>query len=116
MFSSAAKVNWPPTGWDKMEKADPLRLVQLPSDSSEYKAVLGKFSSTCSRTVTEIHRIQNPKLFLSYQAFVDVVSNDKKCKSGPNEMDLWHGSDVATIQKIYSNGFNRNYAGKNGMF
>lgn len=33
-----------------------------------------------------------------------------------NEKQLWHGTSAATINEINTSGFNRNFAGVNGLY
>ena len=59
-----------------------------------------------------MQRIQNKTLYQQYESFKERLLK----KNGVNiEMNLFHGTTGdQTIEKICSDGFNRNYCGKNG--
>ena len=63
----------------------------------------------------QVARIQNPSLYLKYM--VDKQQMEKRCgDSTVIERLLYHGTSEDAIQKINSQGFDRGYCGKNGLY
>ena len=103
-----------PEHWVDMPNDASVHLFDLPPQSDEYKHIHQLFTRTSKTTVTQIKRIQNPALYLRYKAFKQTLDFDPNCKNKSNEMLLWHGSDTESVRKIYTNGFNRGFADRNG--
>ncbi len=90
--------------------------VELAINSQEFQDVKKKFESSSGGTIRNYHkirRIQNPGLYQAYQAKKD--SMEKTSTHGSNEMSLFHGTDPNTCDQISHFGFNRSFAGRNGM-
>ena len=61
----------------------------------------------------QIERVQNPTLYSQYQIYkrsveLNMISNH------PVERELFHGTDKTGVESILRDGFDRNFAGKNG--
>ncbi|NXN79438.1 PAR15 polymerase, partial [Bombycilla garrulus] len=98
----------PPT-WDPMEN-ELLKIVELKSDSKDYKDVQEQFLQTCqSYKIEKIERVQNQYLWKSYQ--IKKCEMDKKNGSRNNERLLFHGTSQESLTLINNRGFNRSYAG-----
>ena len=70
-------------------------------------------SSNTYNTIVKIQRIQNPMLYSQYIA----KKKDMEKHNPPghrNEWRLFHGTPPDVCPKINQQGFNRNFAGKNG--
>ena len=103
-------------------------VVDLTQASPEYKEVEQAFSRTMGiagglpsgmlkpyQGIVKIQRIQNQKLYSQYIARKSVI--DKTNPEGhKNEETLFHGCDGKVTNHINHEGFNRNFAGKNGEF
>ncbi len=62
----------------------------------------------------QIERLQNEYLYKRYM--VHKHDMDKRNPKGmQNEYRLWHGTALASVDSINTNGFNRAYCGHNGM-
>ena len=103
-----------PSSWDA-QQGQKCRYVTLKPSDQEYKKVEQKFHQTSQKKIIQIERIQNPELYKQYIAKKDSMENAPNITHGANEMCLFHGSDPDTIAKICTQGFNRSYAGRNGM-
>ncbi|XP_036404127.1 protein mono-ADP-ribosyltransferase PARP14-like [Megalops cyprinoides] len=100
-----------PDDWDDMS-GSAVKLVELRPDSKEFKDVENDFRETCrDLKIKKIERVQNATLWKSYQ--IRKKNLDDKNGHSNNERQLFHGTNVDTIPKINTNGFNRSYAGKN---
>ena len=87
-------------------------LVTLNTTSIEYQDVLRKFQATVPHVkVQRIERVQNPELYRTFMGKKQEM--DKRC-GGNSERRLFHGTDGKSITAINSQGFNRNFCGKNG--
>ena len=93
-----------------------MHVVDLKSDSKEYKDVLKEFDRTMAnayRSIKTIQRIQNPVLYAQY-----IAKKKEMDKFNPpgykNELFLFHGTSADTCPKINQQGFNRSFSGKNG--
>ena len=111
MFGPTDKV---PAFWDPQQGVKSL-LIILKQSGKEYKKVEQKFHQTSSRQVIQIERVQNPELYKQYMAKKESMDKAPNTTYGANEMLLYHGSDQSTIAKICTQGFNRSFAGRNGM-
>ena len=94
-------------------------VVDLKQASPEYKKVEQAFSRTMGvaggQGIVKIQRIQNQKLYSQYIARKSFI--DKTNPEGhKNEETLFHGCDGKVTNHINHEGFNRNFAGKNGEF
>ncbi|KAG8547822.1 hypothetical protein GDO81_027392 [Engystomops pustulosus] len=84
--------------------------VDVPAASPEYTQVQQMFAQTCSSRILKIQRVQNKDLWLNYQ--IKLQSVNTKNGTTNSEKQLFHGTDVKSIQHINHNGFNRSYAGR----
>ena len=88
-------------------------IINLDNSSVEYNNILKIFNDTGAKSflkkVLSIHRIQNKRLYIQYQSQKEQFEKNGTSKS--NEMKLFHGTSEDCVQKIWINGFNRNYAG-----
>ena len=99
-----------------MPPGSPLHIVPLDSKSSEYAGVKQQFDATMQgyyKQIVKIERIQNPALYFQYIGRKKEM--DKRNPKGNHESLLFHGTSVDTCPKINQNGFNRSFAGKNGI-
>lgn len=119
-----------PEHWENMPKgSSTFHIVDLDSKSKEYQEVLKNFQSTvklaadqsqppapgCSyNSIIKIQRIQNLVLHSQYVARKKVLDQDNP-SGHTNEMRLFHGTSADTCPKINQQGFNRSFAGRNGM-
>jgi hypothetical protein len=62
------------------------------------------------KKVVSVHRIQNKRLYIQYTTHKEQF--ERKYANTLFEMTLFHGTNEDCVQKIWMNGFNRNYAGK----
>lgn len=60
----------------------------------------------------QIERIQNPRLWQSYQLMKKQL--ELKNKHSNNERQLFHGTDAKSVDYINSRGFDRGFAGTHG--
>ena len=103
-----------------MPKDKTLHIVTLDSKSKKYTDVLKGFEATMQagssyKSIIKIQRIQNRVLYSQYAArkkFVD----DSNPTGHENERMLFHGTAADTCPKVNQQGFNRSFAGKNGMY
>ena len=133
-----------PAYWDNRPGNPSLHLVDLKTDSQEYKRVLDNFEKTMQKTqaplhsnslyaqtqvpvpslratmgssytsIVKIQRVQNLVLYAQFMAKKKEM--DKNNSAGhQNEMWLFHGTTADTCPKINQQGFNRSFSGKNGM-
>ena len=65
--------------------------------------------------IVKIQRIQNPKLYGCYQRAKEEMERTNP-PGHPNEWQLFHVTEVNSMEKINANGFNRSYAGKHGKY
>ncbi len=102
-----------------MPSDSPVVCVDLKPDGIEYNEVLVAFNKSMSKgnnytDIVRIQRIQNPKLYSSY-----AQAKEQMSKTNPpnhqNERQLFHGTDISSVNRINTNGFNRTFAGKHGM-
>ena len=114
--------NWDPMPIGASGKEERVALVDLDSQTAEYKKVQREFDDSMKQgysvvynRVEKIQRVQNPTLYAQYQASKREM--DKHNPQGhKNERLLWHGTQATTCEKINSQGFNRSFAGQNGRF
>jgi poly [ADP-ribose] polymerase 10/14/15 len=111
-------VQLPPT-WGDMAP-DSTKVVELQAGDPERQIVVQKFNkgfkTGCARLgppppVKKVERVQHPALWRQYCAYRDytvAIGSD----TGPNEKQLFHGTDASTMDKINAganNCFNRTY-------
>ena len=112
--------DWDPMPTDAKGKEKHVHLVTLTAGSPEYNNVESQFNTTMVKgssysQIVSIQRIQNPVLYQQYM--VRKREMDKHNPPGhQNERWLFHGTSPDTLDKINTQGFNRSFAGKNGMF
>ncbi|NWX20438.1 PAR14 polymerase, partial [Aegotheles bennettii] len=100
-----------PATWDDMEDQR-LKIVELKSQSREYRDVQERFMRTCqSFKIEKIERVQNPFFWKAYQ--IKKREMDNKNGNRNNERLLFHGTSKDSIVLINNRGFNRSYAGMN---
>ena len=130
-----------PGKWDPMPQGVACHVVDLSPKTAEYSEVKSKFEKTMTslqhpspvhpshsilsmknpqysghqyNQIVKIERIQNPFLHAQYVAKKKTM--DKHNASNTvNERELFHGCPGDVAQKIGHHGFNRSFAGKNGM-
>ena len=111
--------DWDPMPTDSKGKEKHVHLVTLTPGSPEYNNVVSQFNKTMTKGlnykhIVSIQRIQNPVLYQQY-----TVKLREMVKHNPpgyqNEQWLFHGTSPDTLDKINTQGFNRSFAGKNGM-
>ena len=132
--------HWDPMPIDPQTgKEVALHCIDLTPGSKEYRKILQEFDKTMApaamptgitiggptpafvqpasnanyNTIVKIQRIQNPMLYSQY-----ITKKKDMEKHNPpghrNEWRLFHGTPVDVCPKINQQGFNRNFAGKNG--
>ena len=112
--------DWDPMPTDSKGKEKHVHLVTLTAGSPEYNNVESQFNKTMIKgssynQIVSIQRLQNPVLYQQYM--VRKKEMDKHNPPGhQNERWLFHGTSPDTLDKINTQGFNRSFAGKNGMF
>ena len=134
-----------PGKWDPMPQGVVCHVVTLDHKTTEYGEVKKKFEMTMQGQISsgpplqkslhgivgppvayaqysgqynqiiKIERIQNP--FLHGQYVARKKTMDQQNPSGMmNERELFHGCPGDVVAKISHQGFNRSFAGKNGMY
>ena len=107
--------DWDPMPTDSKGREKHVHLVTLAAGSLEYNNVESQFNKTMANQIVSIQRLQNPVLYQQYM--VRKKEMDKHNPPGhQNELWLFHGTSPDTLDKINTQGFNRSFAGKNGMF
>ena len=100
-----------PTTWTSNKEQD---IIQLDPKSEEYNKTLDLAKNTglskFIKKVVSVHRIQNKRLYIQYSTHKEQF--EAKYQNTSFEMTLFHGANEDCVQKIWMNGFNRNYAGK----
>ena len=107
-------------------------VVALDPEATEYDEVERKFETTMSSSkikqqqpsshntggqwskIVKIERIQNPFLYAQYVAKKKTMDQHNP-PNVVNERELFHGCPGDVAEKICHHGFNRSFAGKNGM-
>ena len=87
----------------------------LDVSSDEYKEVLGKFQPTMMGSyskIIRIERIQNERCYLQFKIHRQGLREELK---NDTEKVLFHGCPEQACRLIIKHGFNRNFAGVNGM-
>jgi len=122
MGDNASDALKPPSTWGKM--ADPMtaELTKLP-EGGEKQGVVAAFMKTLKPNfqVIDVQRVQNMSMWQSYavkrqtivmrekKAVGDVADDASRCE----KVWLFHGTDQDTVPKIFQQGFNRSFCGKN---
>ena len=128
-----------PPNWKDMPQGTTCSLITLTAADQEYKDVKSKFDATMSalaaaaaplmtasvhhsayfysggqyNNIVKIERVQNVMLFAQYVTKKKTM--DQK-NAASNEKELFHGCPRDVVDKITHQGFNRSFAGKNGIF
>ena len=133
-----------PARWDTMPAGVVCHIVDLDPKSTEYGEVKSKFEMTMAslsinqrpslsrgmimkvgiqqayqytgqyNQIIKIERIQNPFLHAQYVAKKKTMDKHNP-SSITNERELFHGCPGDVAEKISHQGFNRSFAGKNGI-
>ncbi|MFN4152051.1 MAG: hypothetical protein ACK4IX_14010 [Candidatus Sericytochromatia bacterium] len=108
----------PPSNIDTTKFQPHYLQVSLPSTSTEYTTVLGKFTSTGMvnnyKSITSIHRIENYTLWKWYNLKKEEIS--KKNNNNPNELSLFHGCPFNVSDLICTGGFDLRVASFGGVW
>ncbi|XP_068102386.1 protein mono-ADP-ribosyltransferase PARP14-like [Hyperolius riggenbachi] len=99
-----------PKHWTKMSNNASAVEVDVASGTPEYLDVQQKFQQTCRNHILKILRVQNKALWENYQ--IKKQNIDAKNGTTNNERELFHGTDLNSVQQVNQNGFNRSYAGR----
>ena len=103
----------PSTGEDFT--GDQLRHLVLKS-TNEYKSIIDNSDTTIKREYKEIvklERIQNERWYMQYRVHSKYF---RKRLNTDTEKRLYHGCPKVATNAIVHDGFNRSYAGVNGMY
>ena len=108
-----------PSNWDPMPKdysgnEAPYHIVKLSHSSTEFQDVQRNVLISARgriREIKSIKRIQNPQLYLPYM----IKKKEMEKSHTSRERLLFHGTSKDNCQAINHHGFNRSFAGKNGM-
>ncbi|XP_032801823.2 protein mono-ADP-ribosyltransferase PARP14-like [Petromyzon marinus] len=101
-----------PADWAQMQGTEFLK-VTLNVQSPEYQQVQANFRKSVNHLkIIKIERIQNLRLYNAYQAMKTSIENSNKGQ-GTCEKNLFHGTQVDSIDNISHFGFNRSFAGRN---
>ena len=134
-----------PGKWDPMPVGVACHVVALSPNTTEYDEVKSKFERTMASSnvqqpsplhaagtlrvvssrvlqysnqwsqIVKIERIQNPFLHAQYVAKKKTMDQHNP-STIVNEKELFHGCPGDVAEKISHHGFNRSFAGKNGMY
>ena len=100
-----------------------LNLIALDATSAEFASVVKLFADgglsaahKNLKRVVRVERVQNKRLFVQYMAHKEEFEKryTSQQKQLQLEMTLFHGTRQESIDKIWKNGFNRAFAGRNG--
>ena len=110
---------WDPMPVDSQGREKPVLLVDLQVGSLMYNQIETAFNKTMTKgknytQIVSIQQLQNPILYQQY-AVKKKEMEKRNPKGHPNERWLWHGTSSDTHDKINTQGFNRSFAGKNGI-
>lgn len=103
-----------PSTWEKSTTQE-IRFI-LRSTTSEYKSIVSNFDETMNgkyARIIRIERIQNERCYMQY--LVHHADFQKRLKMDA-ERSLYHGCSDQAANSIIETGFNRSFAGKNGIF
>ena len=93
----------------------PIKLIPLVQGDGEYAHVSERFRETCSAVITKIERVENAILWHPFQGEVQSLKKET-CSAKLEIMELWHGCNDENVDKIYSTGWDKAYAGQHGEF
>ncbi|XP_005090722.3 uncharacterized protein LOC101848260 [Aplysia californica] len=101
-----------PSTWAGMKENEELKVIQLSSNSSEYKNVACFFRHKGAKfKILNIERVQNKTLYRQYM--IKKREMERRNTGGnSNEQRLFHGTDAPNSASICRHGFNRSYSGK----
>ena len=103
-----------PGNWDPMPQDVVCHVVALNSSTPEYDKVKDKFEIIMKKhKIVKIERIQHPFLHAQYVTWKKKMNLQNPLTM--NERELFHGCPGDVAVKIIHQGFNRSFAGKNGM-
>jgi len=128
-------VKFPPN-WKDMPPGTKCSLISLTAADQEYKDVKSKFEATMSplaaapsplriasvqsvaigaqyTNIVKIERVQNVMLFAQYVTKKKTMDQNNAVV---NENELFYGCPRDVVHKITNQGFNRNFAGNNGIY
>ena len=91
--------------------SDPMKaeLVEVANSTAEWVEVEANFKATAGTfRVTRVQRVQNHHLWRMFTAARQSMAS-RGGGIGPNERQLFHGTDAATTEKIVVQGFNRSF-------
>ncbi|XP_071171106.1 uncharacterized protein [Mytilus edulis] len=106
-----------PSNWAAMDQNENIKIVTLQPTDKEYQDVVKDFQTTMAgnyNRVIKIDKIQNRSLYQQYVVKKNLMDSTN-AKGTRNELKLWHGTHMQTIDSINTNGFNRSYCGKNAL-
>ena len=108
-----------PDFWDEQRTGtnESCDVITVSPYSQEYKDALHEFQKTLPPSkcqIIELRRIQNRHLYQQYSLLKNLMKQNipRGCQL---ERELFHGTDKAACTKINQQGFNRTFAGKNGI-
>ena len=108
-----------PSEWCSMSDDSVCHFEALDTKSKEYNEVktLFEFSlpTPTGFKIVKIERIQNPLLYSQYIRRKKAMDSHNP-KGYQNERKLFHGCPKDVTEKISYRGFNRSFAGKNGIY
>ena len=88
--------------------------MSLAASSKEYKDVETAFHKTARYQIVRIERIQNVQIYELYNVKRQAMMKKYGKNFAGKELMLFHGTSHENIDKINSDGLNRNFAGING--
>lgn len=108
---------WEPQPKDSNGREVRMHMFDVSKDSPEYKEKLKGFFDTIGNTVTvvSLKRIQNPDKYQEHAVLLKSITKKYPELKSIDVKYLFHGCREETIEDIAIQGFNRNYAGYNGM-
>ncbi|XP_076818034.1 uncharacterized protein LOC143463447 [Clavelina lepadiformis] len=109
-----------PSTWSDMGMF-PWKLENVPPNSTEYQNILSQFTTTFNPSQyrsqqPSLQRVQNPTLykqFIAQKGKVEARMKAAGITNIPVTQQLFHGTSADVCQKVYKDGFDRSYAGKN---
>uniref|UniRef100_F6XTC5 Poly [ADP-ribose] polymerase n=3 Tax=Ciona intestinalis TaxID=7719 RepID=F6XTC5_CIOIN len=118
IFRKDLQKNFPNT-WAPMKRGKNYATPKVSESSQEYKDVKQKFITTGTpiKAVQQLLRIQNCSQYGQFQSKRDEVMSELKANGlpYPPTRELFHGTTSDITEKICREGFNRSYAGENGI-
>ena len=130
--SAKARVAWPkPSNWVNLSEYELCLQIELKPGESEFDKIRALFETEKtkeknnqktlakflqSRTLVKVFRLQNPNLYRHYVLTKENLIkkyHDKPEVVNNMERTLFHGTSEDAVSKINSEGFDRNFCGKN---